>query len=53
MSTSAGFIIRIPDENTFYTIKKFVENLPESRLIYCTRNSKKLYITTEEEMTNR
>lgn len=49
--TSAAYIVNIPDEETFYKIKHFLENLDNSRLIYCTRsNDKKLYITTEEGM---
>lgn len=48
MSRSAGFIVSIPDENTFYQIKNYLESLENSRLIYCTRSEKKLYITFEE-----
>ena len=47
---SAAFIVNIPDEITFYQIKSFLEELPDSRLIYCTRGHKRLYIKTEEEM---
>lgn len=50
MSISAGFLVSIPDEETFYKIKNFLENLENSRLIYCTRGNKKLYIKTEEGM---
>jgi hypothetical protein len=53
MSYSSGFIVQIPNEETFYEIKTFLEALPNSRLIYCTRTTgKKLYIKTEEGFTN-
>jgi len=47
---SAAYIVNIPDEVTFYKIKTFLENLENSRLIYCTRSKERLYITTEEGM---
>ena len=50
MSGSAGFIISIPDEHTFYEIKRFLEGLTDSRLIYCTRGNDKLYIKREGEL---
>ena len=46
---SSGFIVSIPDDETFYRIKSFLESLENSRLIYCTRaTGKKLYIRVEE-----
>lgn len=47
---SAAYIVNIPDETTFYQIKNYIESLDNSRLIYCTRGKKRLYITTEEGM---
>ena len=54
MSKSAAFIVSLPTgpdgENLFYRIKKFIEQQQDSRLIYCTRGEKRLYVTTEEGM---
>ena len=50
MSTSAGFIVSVEDELTFYDIKRFIESLKEARLIYCTRGQRRLYIKTEEQV---
>jgi len=50
MAVSAAFIVNIPDEPTFYEIKRFLEQLDDSRLIYCTRGKDKLYIKKEGEM---
>lgn len=52
MSLSTGFIVAVEDEIDFYQIKRFIQSLPNVRLIYCTRNSNShLYIKTEEELT--
>ena len=50
MSESAGFIVNIPDEPTFYEIKRFLEQLTDSRLIYCTRGKDRLYIKKEGDL---
>ena len=51
MSMSTGFIIHCEDEVDFYAIKRFIQGLPNVRLIYCTRNPQShLYIKTEEEL---
>ena len=51
MSLSTGFIIQCEDEVDFYQIKRFIQGLPNVRLIYCTRNEKEhLYIKTEYEL---
>jgi len=39
MTISTGFIISVEDEVDFYTIKHFIQNLPNVRLIYCTKNT--------------
>lgn len=51
MSLSTGFIVSVEDEVDFYQIKRFIQGLPNSRLIYCTRSTvSHLYIKTEEEI---
>jgi hypothetical protein len=51
MQTSCGFIVTVEDEVDFYEIKRFIQSLPNTRLIYCTRNPRcHLYIKTEEQL---
>jgi len=52
MTISTGFIISVEDEVDFYTIKRFIQNLPNARLIYCTKNHEHLYIKTEFELAS-
>lgn len=48
MTIATGFIVSVEDEVDFYQIKRFIQSLPNVRLIYCTRNpNEHLYITTE------
>lgn len=52
MSISSGFIVSIQDETDFYEIKRFIQSLPNARLVYCTRNSREhLFIRTEYEVS--
>ena len=54
MSLSTGFIVQVEDEIDFYQIKRFIQGLPNARLIYCTRNEKEhLYIKTEFELAKQ
>ena len=51
MGISTGFIVQVEDEVDFYQIKRFIQSLPNARLIYCTRNpNEHLYIKTEFEL---
>lgn len=51
MSLHTGFIVSVEDEVDFFAIKRFIQNLPNARLIYCTRNpNEHLYIKTEFEL---
>ena len=51
MTFSAGFIVSVLDEPDFYAIKRYIQSVPNVRLIYCTKNSKDhLFITTEEKL---
>ena len=51
MSMSTGFIISLEDEVDFYQIKRFIQSLPNVRLIYCTQNrNEHLFIKTEFEL---
>jgi len=51
MTISTGFIVSVEDEVDFYQIKRFIQSLPNVRLIYCTQNSEwHLYVKTEEEL---
>ena len=52
MSISTGFIVSVEDEIDFYQIKRFIQSLPNVRLIYVTRNpNEHLYIKTEYELS--
>ena len=52
MNISTGFIVNVEDEVDFYAIKRFIQSLPNVRLIYCTRNpNERLYIKTEYEIS--
>jgi len=52
MSLSTGFIVQVEDEVDFYQIKRFIQSLPNARLIYCTRNENEhLFIKTEYELS--
>jgi len=54
MTISTGFIVSVEDEIDFYAIKRFIQSLPNARLIYCTRNTKEhLYITTEFKLAEQ
>ena len=51
MTISTGFIVSVEDEVDFYQIKRFIQELPNARLIYWTRTPKShLFIKTEEEL---
>ena len=51
MTISIGFIATCEDEVDFFAIKRFIQGLPNVRLIYVTRNEKEhLYIKTEYEL---
>ena len=51
MTIATGFIVSCEDEVDFYEIKRFIQSLPNARLIYCTRNSNEhLFIKTEFEL---
>ena len=51
MTISTGFIVQIEDDVDFYAIRRFIQSLPNVRLIYCTRNQNEhLYIKTEFEL---
>lgn len=55
MTISTGFIVAVEDEIDFYAIKRFIQSLPNVRLIYCTRNksNEHLYITTEFKLAEQ
>jgi hypothetical protein len=53
MTISTGFIVAVEDEVDFYAIKRFIQGLPNVRLVYCTRNpNEHLYIKTEFEIAD-
>ena len=54
MTISTGFIVSVEDEVDFYQIKRFIQSLPNVRLIYCTRNKDEhLFITTEYKLAEQ
>ena len=51
MVIHTGFIIKCEDAVDFYQIKRFVQGLPDVRLVYCTMNDDDLlYIKTASEL---
>jgi len=51
MSQSAGFIVSVEDITDFYAIKRYIQGLEYSRLIYCRIDANQhLYITTQEQL---
>lgn len=53
MPQSCGFIVSVEDIADFYAIKRFIQSLEYTRLIYCTINPHSLlYIKTKDELEN-